>query len=406
MKKDVASYFSKTAKELQPSGIRKFFDLAATMKDVISLGVGEPDFITPWNIREAAILSLEQGFTSYTANAGLFELRQEIAKYLDARFAVCYAPENQIIVTVGASQAIDLAFRAILNEGDEVLIVEPAFVSYGPLVAIAGGTPIAISTTAANGFKLTPEQVEAAITDKTKAILLCSPNNPTGSTLNKKELLELAKIIEKHDLIVVSDEIYSELTYDETYTSFAAIEGMYERTILINGFSKGFAMTGWRLGMLAAPKEFVEVMLKIFQYTTMCAPHMLQHGAIEALRNTFHEVESMKRSYRMRRNYMVQTLNKIGLSCHTPGGAFYVFPSIKATGLTSEQFAEQLLISENVAVVPGSVFGESGEGYIRCSYAASMPLLQEALKRMQRFIESKGVTSASGNHSEEMKVNK
>lgn len=404
MKKAVTSYFSKTAKELQPSGIRRFFDLAATMKDVISLGVGEPDFVTPWNIREAAILSIEQGFTSYTANAGLLELRQEISTYLETRFDVHYEPENQIMVTVGASQAIDLAFRAILNQGDEVLIVEPAFVSYGPLVAIAGGTPIAISTTAANGFKLTPEQIEAAITDKTKAILLCSPNNPTGSTLNKKELLEVAKIIEKHDLIVVSDEIYAELTYDEPYTSFAAIEGMYERTILINGFSKGFAMTGWRLGMLAAPKEFVAVMLKIFQYTTMCAPHMLQHGAIEALRNTSHEVESMKRSYRMRRNYMVQTLNKIGLICHTPGGAFYVFPSIKATGLTSEQFAEELLMSENVAVVPGNVFGESGEGYIRCSYAASMPQLQEALKRMQQFIESKGVTS--GNHSEEMKVNK
>ncbi|MCL6573186.1 MAG: aminotransferase [Bacillus sp. (in: Bacteria)] len=404
MKKDVASYFSKTAKELQPSGIRRFFDLAATMKDVISLGVGEPDFITPWNIREAAILSMEQGYTSYTANAGLFELRQEISNYLNSRFSVHYAPENQIIVTVGASQAIDLAFRAILNEGDEVLIVEPAFVSYGPLVAIAGGTPIAISTTAANGFKLTPEQVEAAITEKTKAILLCSPNNPTGSTLNKQELLELAKIIEKHDLIVVSDEIYAELTYDESYTSFSAIEGMYERTILINGFSKGFAMTGWRLGMLAAPKEFVEVMLKIFQYTTMCAPHMLQHGAIEALRNTFHEVESMKRSYRMRRNYMVHTLNKMGLDCHTPGGAFYVFPSIKATGLTSEQFAEELLMSKNVAVVPGNVFGESGEGYIRCSYAASMPQLQEALKRIQLFIESKGVTT--GNLSEELKVNK
>jgi aminotransferase len=391
MKQEYEHYFSKTAKELQPSGIRRFFDLAASMKGVISLGVGEPDFVTPWNIREAAILSFEQGLTSYTANAGLLELRQEISTYLETRFAVHYEPNNQIIVTVGASQAIDLAFRAILNQGDEVLIVEPAFVSYGPLVAIAGGTPIAISTSAANGFKLTPEQLELAITEKTKAILLCTPNNPTGTSLNKEELTEIARIIEKHDLIVVSDEIYAELTYDETFTSFASLEGMYERTILINGFSKGFAMTGWRLGMLAAPKEFVEVMLKIFQYTTMCAPHMLQHGAIEALRNTYHEVESMKRSYRMRRNYVVQTLNKIGLDCHTPGGAFYVFPSIKATGLSSEQFAEELLMQEKVAVVPGNVFGESGEGYVRCSYATSMQQLQEALKRMQRFAESKGI---------------
>jgi aminotransferase len=391
MKQEYEHYFSETAKELQPSGIRRFFDLAASMKGVISLGVGEPDFVTPWNIREAAILSFEQGLTSYTANAGLLELRQEISTYLETRFAVHYEPNNQIIVTVGASQAIDLAFRAILNQGDEVLIVEPAFVSYGPLVAIAGGTPIAISTSAANGFKLTPEQLELAITEKTKAILLCTPNNPTGTSLNKEELTEIARIIEKHDLIVVSDEIYAELTYDETFTSFASLEGMYERTILINGFSKGFAMTGWRLGMLAAPKEFVEVMLKIFQYTTMCAPHMLQHGAIEALRNTYHEVESMKRSYRMRRNYVVQTLNKIGLDCHTPGGAFYVFPSIKATGLSSEQFAEELLMQEKVAVVPGNVFGESGEGYVRCSYATSMQQLQEALKRMQRFAESKGI---------------
>lgn len=391
MKQEYEHYFSKTAKELQPSGIRRFFDLAASMKGVISLGVGEPDFVTPWNIREAAILSFEQGLTSYTANAGLLELRQEISTYLETRFAVHYEPNNQIIVTVGASQAIDLAFRAILNQGDEVLIVEPAFVSYGPLVAIAGGTPIAISTSAANGFKLTPEQLEQAITEKTKAILLCTPNNPTGTSLNKEELTEIARIIEKHDLIVVSDEIYAELTYDETFTSFASLEGMYERTILINGFSKGFAMTGWRLGMLAAPKEFVEVMLKIFQYTTMCAPHMLQHGAIEALRNTYHEVESMKRSYRMRRNYVVQTLNKIGLDCHTPGGAFYVFPSIKATGLSSEQFSEELLMQEKVAVVPGNVFGESGEGYVRCSYATSMQQLQEALKRMQRFAESKGI---------------
>jgi aminotransferase len=389
MIRDYSQYLSDTAKNLQPSGIRKFFDLAAGMKDVISLGVGEPDFVTPWNIREAAILSLEQGYTSYTANAGLLELREEITGYLQNIFGVEYDPKNQVIVTVGASQAIDLAFRSILNQGDEVLIVEPSFVAYSPLVAMAGGKPVPISTSPANGFKVTPEQIEEAITEKTKAILICSPNNPTGSTLTKAEMSAIAKVVERHDLIIVSDEIYAELSYDEPFTSFAAIDGMYERTILINGFSKGFAMTGWRLGFLAAPMELVEVMLKLYQYTTMCAPHMLQHGAIEALRNTYNEVETMRRSYRRRRNYMVQTLNAIGLECHLPGGAFYVFPSIKATGLTSEQFAEQLLIQEKVAVVPGHVFGESGEGYIRCSYAASMPQLQEALKRIQRFVESK-----------------
>lgn len=388
MNKGHHHYLSQTVKELKPSGIRKFFDLAATIKGVVSLGVGEPDFITPWSIREAAILSLEEGFTSYTANPGLLELRQEISHYLNSRFHVRYNPENQVIVTVGASQAIDLTFRAILNQGDEVLIVEPAFVSYGPLVALAGGKPVPVATHPDNGFKVTPEQIEQAITEKTKAILLCSPNNPTGSYLNKEELSAIAKIIQKHDLIVVSDEIYAELTYDEEYTSFASIEGMYERTILINGFSKGFAMTGWRLGFLAAPVEFAEQMVKILQYTTMCAPHMLQHGAIEALRNTYHEVETMRRSYRRRRNFVVQSLNNIGLDCHTPGGAFYVFPSIKSTGLTSEQFAEQLLLAEKVAVVPGSAFGESGEGYIRCSYATSMEQLQEALKRIERFMNT------------------
>ncbi|WP_163183065.1 aminotransferase [Neobacillus sedimentimangrovi] len=390
MKHEYSYYFSEVVKDLKPSGIRKFFDLAASMEGVISLGVGEPDFITPWGTREAAILSLEQGYTSYTANAGLLELREEISKYLSTRFGVHYDPTNQIIVTIGASQALDLAFRAILNQGDEVLIVEPTFVSYAPLVSIAGGKPVAISTSPDNGFKVTPEQLEAAITERTKAILLCSPNNPTGSMLNKSELEAIAAVIEKHDLIVLSDEIYSELVYeDEPYTSFAAVDGMYERTILINGFSKGFAMTGWRLGFLAAPSELVSVMLKIFQYTTMCAPHMMQHGAIEALRNGYHEVEAMRASYRRRRNYMVQTLNEMGLDCHMPGGAFYVFPSIKSTGLSSEQFAEELLMQEKVAVVPGNVFGESGEGYIRCSYATSMQQLQEAMKRIQRFIKSK-----------------
>ncbi|MFZ7946312.1 aminotransferase [Neobacillus sp. 19] len=402
MKHPYEHYLSQTAKDLQPSGIRKFFDLAASMEGVISLGVGEPDFITPWSIREATILSLEQGMTAYTANPGLLELREEITNYLVTRFGVQYDPNNQIIVTIGASQAIDLAFRATLNQGDEVLIVEPAFVSYAPLVAMAGGKPVAVSTSPANGFKVTAQQIEAAITDKTKAILLCSPNNPTGSMLTKTDLIEIAEVIQRYDLLVVSDEIYAELSYDEEFCSFASIEGMYERTILVNGFSKGFAMTGWRLGFLAAPKEFYEVMLKIHQYTTMCAPNMLQRGAIEALRNTYDEVESMRNSYRRRRNYVVQTLNQMGLDCHTPGGAFYVFPSIRSTGLSSEQFAEELLMQEKVAVVPGHVFGDSGEGYIRCSYATSMEQLQEAMKRIKRFIESKGVSYES--QSEKVKT--
>ncbi|MBS4210470.1 aminotransferase [Bacillus sp. FJAT-50079] len=382
------TYLSETAQKIQPSGIRKFFDLASSMKGVISLGVGEPDFITPWNIREATIASMEDGYTSYTANAGLLELRQEISAYIDRRFHVHYDPSDQIIVTVGASQALDLAFRTLLNAGDEVLIVEPAFVSYASLITMAGGRPIPISTNAENGFKVTAEQIEKKVTNNTKAILLCSPNNPTGTYLNAEELTEIAEVVKRHDLIVVSDEIYAELTYDEEYTSITSVEGMYERTILINGFSKGFAMTGWRLGFVAAPSEMTQVMLKLHQFTTMCAPHMLQHGAIEALRNSDDVVDKMKSSYRRRRNYIVQSLNTIGLDCHTPGGAFYVFPSIKGTGLTSEQFAEQLLKQEKVAVVPGSAFGQCGEGYVRCSYATSMEQLQEAMKRIQRFVDT------------------
>ncbi|WP_102026571.1 aminotransferase [Salirhabdus sp. Marseille-P4669] len=383
---DYEQYVSKTAVELKPSSIRKFFDLASSMENVVSLGVGEPDFITPWSIRESTIASLEGGYTSYTANPGLLELRAEISNYLRTRYSLTYQAEDQLIVTVGASQALDLAFRALLNPGDEVLIVEPAFVSYASLVTLAGGSPVSIHTSIENGFKVTPEQIDAAITDRTKVILLCSPNNPTGTYLNEDDLKAIAEVVKKHDLIVVSDEIYAELTYDEEFTSIASIDGMYERTILVNGFSKGFAMTGWRLGYIAAPVELTKVMVKILQYTIMCAPHMLQHGAIDALRNNMDQVESMRKSYLRRRNYFVQALNQIGLECHTPGGAFYVFPSIKSTGLTSEQFAEELLVQERVAVVPGSAFGESGEGYVRCSYATSLEQLKEAVKRIERFL--------------------
>ncbi|PEY31570.1 aromatic amino acid aminotransferase [Bacillus cereus] len=380
---------SRAAESLQPSGIRKFFDLAAGMKGVISLGVGEPDFVTPWHVRQACIRSLEEGYTAYTANAGLLELRQEIAKYLQKQFHVSYDPNEEIIVTVGASQALDVAMRAIVNPSDEVIIIEPSFVSYAPLVTLAGGVPVPVATSLENAFKIQPEQIEAAITTKTKAILLCSPNNPTGALLNKSELEKLANIVEKYNLIVLSDEIYAELVYDEAYKSFASIQSMRDHTILISGFSKGFAMTGWRLGMIAAPVHFSELMLKIHQYSMMCAPTMSQFAALEALRFGNDEVIRMRDSYKKRRNFMTTSFNEMGLTCHMPGGAFYVFPSISSTGLSSAEFAEQLLLEEKVAVVPGSVFGESGEGFIRCSYATSLEQLMEAMKRMKRFVENK-----------------
>lgn len=381
------NYLSKKAQELKPSGIRRFFDLAAGMKGVVSLGVGEPDFVTPWTVREAAILSIENGYTSYSANAGLPELRNEIASYMQKYFHVTYSPSSEIIVTVGASQAIDIAMRTILDPGDEVIIIEPCFVSYSPMVEMAGGVPIHVQALKENDFKILPSQLEEVLTEKSKAIMLCSPNNPTGSMLNKKELEEIAKIADKYDLLVIADEIYAELVYDEEYTSLALIKGMRERTILISGFSKGFAMTGWRLGFVCAPEEITQAMLKIHQYAIMCAPTMAQFAAIEALKNGRSDVEEMVKSYRRRRNYIVQTFNDMGLTCHIPGGAFYAFPSIESTGLTSEEFAERLLLEESVAVVPGNVFGASGEGHIRCSYATSMEQLQEAVKRMKRFIE-------------------
>lgn len=372
---------------MKPSGIRRFFDLASGMEGVVSLGVGEPDFVTSWAVREAAILSLEQGYTSYTANAGLPELRKEIAAYVDRSFRVQYSPEDEIIVTVGASQALDIALRAITDPGDEVIVVEPSFVSYAPLVALAGGTPVIVNTDKAHDFKVQVAELEKAVTDKTKALIICSPNNPTGTMLNAKDLAAIAEFAKKHDILVLSDEIYSELVYDEEFISMASLPEMRERTILINGFSKGFAMTGWRLGFVCAPREIAKAMLKIHQYAIMCAPTMSQYAALEALRNGREDVIEMRNSYRRRRNYFVQSMNEIGLECHIPGGAFYAFPSIKSTGLSSEEFAERLLLEEKVAVVPGNAFGESGEGHIRCSYASSMAQLQEAVKRMKRFLD-------------------
>lgn len=380
-------FIAEHIKTLKPSGIRRFFDLAQSMEGVISLGVGEPDFTTPWSVIEASYHSLERGFTAYTPNAGLLALRQSISRFLATRFHVDYQPEDEVIVTVGASQAIDLAFRAILNPGDEVIVMEPSFVSYIPTITLAGGVPVIVDTYEKDAFKLSKAAVEAAITEKTKAILICSPNNPTGAVLTKEDLIGLSDVIKQHDLLVISDEIYADLLYDDTYTSMASLDGMKARTLLVSGFSKAFAMTGWRLGYVCGPKEIIAEMLKIHQYTIMSAPTMAQYGAIEALENGLSEVEMMKESYKQRRNYVVKTLTRLGLDCHTPGGAFYVFPSIKSTGLTSSEFAEQLLMKEKVAVVPGNVFGDSGEGYIRCSYAASMKQLTEAMERIGHFLE-------------------
>ncbi|AYB40759.1 aminotransferase [Brevibacillus laterosporus] len=381
------SRLSAIVDELKPSGIRRFFDLAASMEGVISLGVGEPDFVTPWRIREASISSLECGYTAYTSNAGLMDLRKEIQRYTEELIGVSYEPAKEIMVTVGASEAIDIALRAIINSGDEVLIVEPCYVSYEPVIRLAGGVPVFLHTYAENQFKLTPQELEAKITEKTRAIIFCYPNNPTGSIMSLEEWKELEPILTKHDLLVLSDEIYAELTFDQKHESIVSLPGMKERTILISGFSKSFAMTGWRLGYVCAPEDLLQGMLKIHQYTMLCAPITGQMGALEALRGGRDDVDRMVESYSQRRNFVVQSFSEMGLSCHRPAGAFYAFPSIASTGLASAEFAERLLMEEKVAVVPGDVFGSSGEGYIRCSYATSFEQLQKALERMSRFVE-------------------
>jgi len=387
MKTSHQPQLSDAVNRIQPSGIRRFFDLASSMDNIISLGVGEPDYTTPWNVREASIHSLERGVTSYTANAGLIELREAIARYLEKRFQVSYDPENEVVVTVGASEGIDLALRAILNPGDEVLIAEPCFVSYAPLVSLIGGIPVSVPTAIETNFEVDAAEVESRVTKKTKALMLSFPNNPTGAVMGDEALKKIAEVVIKHDLIVISDEIYAELTYDSDHLSVPSLEGMWERTILISGFSKAFAMTGWRIGYVTAPEPYAKAMLKIHQYAMMCASTMAQYAALEAITNGQVEMEEMVTSYRQRRNYFVKSLREIGLTCHTPGGAFYAFPSIKSTQLSSEQFAEKLLLDQRVAVVPGHVFGEGGEGYIRCSYAASMNQLEEAVDRMDSFLQ-------------------
>ncbi|MGI6193342.1 MAG: aminotransferase class I/II-fold pyridoxal phosphate-dependent enzyme [Christensenellales bacterium] len=380
-----------TVVDIPPSGIRRFFDIAAEMKDCISLGVGEPDFVTPWNIRESGIKSLKDGITCYTSNSGLLELRKLCCRYYHERFGVEYAPE-QCIMTVGASEGIDLAMRVLVTPGDEVLVPEPSYVSYMPCVRLSGGVAVPIRATADNGFKLTAETIRAAITPRTKALILPFPNNPTGGIMTREELVEMSKALEGTDIIVISDEIYAELTYKGTHCAFASVPGMFERTITINGFSKAFAMTGWRLGYVMAPAPLLTQMLKIHQFTMLCASTTSQMAAVEALSHGFEtdfaDVRAMRREYNRRRNFVVRQFNDMGLTCFEPLGAFYAFPSIEKTGLDSETFCTRLLMEKRVAVVPGTAFGPSGEGFVRATYATSMEKLIEACRRIKEFMES------------------
>lgn len=377
---------SKTIKTIEPSGIRKFFDLVSEMDDAISLGVGEPDFDTPWHIRDEGIYSLEKGRTFYTSNAGLKDLKIEIAKYLDRRFGLQYDYNKEILVTVGGSEAIDIAMRAMLDPGDEVLIPQPSYVSYLPCCVLANGTPVTIELKAENEFRLTAEELEAAITPKTKLLVMPFPNNPTGAVMEKKDLEAVAEVIKKHDLFVLSDEIYCELTYLEKHVSIASLPGMRERTIVVNGFSKSHAMTGWRLGYAYGPAEIIKQMLKIHQFAIMCAPTTSQYAAVEALKNGDEDVAMMREQYDARRRYLMERFKEMGLECFEPFGAFYVFPCIKEFGMTSDEFANRLLQTKKVAVVPGTAFGDSGEGFIRISYAYSLDDLKIALERVEEFI--------------------
>lgn len=384
---DYDKLISKKCIKLKPSGIRKFFDIAATMDNVISLGVGEPDFHTPWTVRQTAISTLEKGKTVYTANSGLIELRKTICGYIKRKIGVEYQPESELIVTVGGSEGIDLGIRALIDPGDEVLIVEPCFVCYAPIVELTGGVAVPIETTEETGFKLTAEAVKSKITDRTKLLILPFPNNPTGAIMTKEDLEPIAEVLRGTDILVLSDEIYSELTYEGKHFSITQLDGMQERTLLVNGFSKAFAMTGWRLGYVAGPAPIIKQMLKIHQYAIMCAPTVSQYAAVTAMTSCDGEVEKMTNEYNIRRRWLVNALNEIGLTCFDPKGAFYVFPSIKSTGLTSQQFCEELLYKHNVAVVPGDAFGTSGEGYIRISYAYSLKHLMEAVERISEFLD-------------------
>jgi aminotransferase len=383
----VRNPLSKIVVDIQPSGIRKFFDIVSEMKDAISLGVGEPDFDTPWHIREEGIYSLEKGRTFYTSNAGLKELKIEICNYLKRRLGLHYNPDDETIVTIGGSEAIDIALRAMLDPGDEVLIPQPSYVSYLPCVTLAGGRPVVIELKAENQFRLTKEELLNAITDKTKVLIMPFPNNPTGAIMEYEDLVDIVKIVEEKDIFILSDEIYSELTYGKKHVSIAEFPGMKERTILINGFSKSYAMTGWRLGYAVGPKAIIEQMIKIHQFAIMCAPTTSQYAAIEALRNGDHDVEMMRDAYDQRRRYLVHAFREMGLECFEPYGAFYVFPCIKSLRMTSDEFATTLLREEKVAAVPGTAFGDCGEGFLRISYASSIENLKIAIERIERFVK-------------------
>ena len=386
--KAVKMQISRKVERMAPSGIRVFFDLVLNMKDVISLGVGEPDFVTPWNIREEAIYSLEKGYTSYTSNKGMVELRKALAHFLSRRHHLEYDPEEEMLITVGVSEGLDLAMRAILNLGEEVLIPEPWYVAYGPDVDLAYGNPVFLKTDVKSGFKVTARQIDQACTPRTKALLLNYPCNPTGTSYSRQELLEIARVAVKHDLILITDEVYDELTYDFEHTPMASLPGMKKRVIYLNGFSKAYAMTGARIGWVCGPAKFVAAMTKVHQYTIMCVPIISQMAAIEALRSGFKNVLDMKKEYTRRRRFMVTALNEAGLDCHTPQGAFYVFPSIKKTGKTSIEFAQDLLKKKKVAVVPGVAFGASAEGHVRMSYASNYENLKEAMVRMNSYLKN------------------
>lgn len=383
---DFDRILSSVVKDIKPSGIRKFFDIAATMENVISLGVGEPDFVTPWHIRDAGVMSLEQGHTHYTSNSGITELRQEVCNYMERRFNLSYG-ENDVLITVGGSEAIDLCFRALLAPGDEVIIPEPSFVCYTPCTQLAGGTPVPVVTEEKDGFVLTAENLKNAITPKTKVLVVPYPNNPTGAIMTKEQLEEIAKVLEGTDIMVLSDEIYAELTYDAKHFSIANIPSMKERTIIVGGFSKCYAMTGWRLGFAIGNEKIISAMRKIHQFAIMSAPTVSQYAAIEALKNGDWDIAQMRAQYDERRKYLIERLNRIGLNCFEAKGAFYVFPCIKSTGLTSDEFCNRLLKEKHVAVIPGNAFGDSGEGFIRISYAYSLTKIEKALDRIEEFIK-------------------
>ncbi len=385
---DYSKILNQTVQAIPPSGIRKYFDLLAGMEGGISLGIGEPDFVTPFHIRRAGIVSLEKGYTKYTPNAGLSDLRRAISEYMKRRFDLDYAHKGQILVTVGGSEGIDLAMRSLLSPGDEVIIPTPSFVCYGPLAAMAGGVPVMVQTKPENEFRLTPEELRAAITPRTKLLVLPFPNNPTGGIMERGDLQAIADVLQGTDIMVLSDEIYAELTYGQKHCSPASLPGMYERTIVVNGFSKAYSMTGWRMGFLCGSKEIIAAMTKLHQFGIMSAPTTSQYAAIEAMRHGDKDIQKMRDEYDGRRRFLVSGFRKLGLDCFEPRGAFYTFPCIKSTGLTSEQFCDQLIAQERVAVIPGTAFGPGGEGYVRACYAASMQDLAEALRRIERFVNS------------------